>query len=243
MERKTSIIFWTIISVLLWIIFGRTSGNYIYSFYFLVFFVPVVIITSQVFNKVIIPRYLLKKKYGLFALYTFYAFIISLDVELVLIFIAFILISAYDFHNMPAIIDSYKWMPVLMYFIVILYSFIIVVVELMRKPDFQGSEGYFTVRSERKTRRLKYEEVSYIESMSDYLKIFLVSGEVVITRERIGSLSEALPGQFLRIHRSFIVNTQHINSFNREEVTMGEVVLPLSRTYKKEALQALEATA
>ena len=97
MNRKTQIIFWLIISVILFLLFGLTSGNFIYSFYFLCFFIPVVIITSWIFSSVLVPDYLLKRRYGKFILYSFYVFVISLDIEFIIVFIAFLLMNMYYF--------------------------------------------------------------------------------------------------------------------------------------------------
>jgi len=235
--------FWLIISLLVFILFGSASGNYEYAFYFLTFFMPVAIITSRMFTGILIPRYLLKRKYGKFFLYSFYTILVSLDLELLLVFAAFILISYYDYENLGAIIDSYKWMPVVLYFIVILAGFInLVLLVLGRKDQVAAISGDSTimVRSERRNRRIRLENIRYIESMSDYIRIFLENGETIVTRERISELHQRLPGEFIRIHRSYIINIHHLTSFNREEVFIGESVLPVSRTYRKEAIGYLE---
>jgi DNA-binding LytR/AlgR family response regulator len=48
-----------------------------------------------------------------------------------------------------------------------------------------------------------------------------------------------LPGTFIRIHRSFIVNREKITSFNREEILLGETELPVSRSYRSSAISEL----
>lgn len=242
MENRTNIFFWIIISLLLLIIFGSTSGNFIYTFYFLVFFIPVLILTAWVFNNILIPRFLLKKKYPAFILYSVATMIISLDVELVLVFIAFLLMSYYDFENMSTIIDHYKWMPVVIYFVVLLSGFIALAQLILRKPAPLVDSGKMSIliRSERKNRNILFNDILYIESMSDYVRFILLEGEKVITREKISHLSERLPAHFIRIHRSYIVNRNLLTSFNREQVITGGKELPVSRTYRKEAIEKLE---
>jgi hypothetical protein len=241
MNRYFNFIFWGIVSILLLILFGASSGNYTYSFYFLSFFMPVVMITSWVFSNYLVPVYLLKKRYRKFFLYSFYTLVISLDIEFILVFLAFLLMSIYDFQNMRTIVDSYKWMPVVMYFIVLLNGFITVAAELIRK---QGSAAGITgenimVRSERKNRQISLHTILFLESMADYVKIFLDTGEVVITREKISALHDRLSGRFLRIHRSYVVNRDRLDSYNREEVSIGNKELPVSRTYKKEFISQM----
>lgn len=242
MNRYFNFIFWVVISLLLFILFGASSGNYVYAFYFLSFFIPVVIITSWVFSGYLVPTYLLKKQYRKFFLFSFYALVISLDIEFILVFLAFLLMSIYDFQNMPTIVESYKWMPVVMYLIVLLHGFATVAAELIRKQGAAGNiaDEHIMVRSERKNRQISLNTILFLESMADYVKIVLDTGETVITREKISALHERLSARFLRIHRSFVVNRDRLESYNREEVIVGGRELPLSRTYKKEFIALME---
>ena len=244
MSRRANIIFWGAVTIILFLIFGHWSGNYIYSFYFISFFVPVVISTSWLFSNVLVPRYLLQKRTGIFLVYTFFTIIVSLDLEMIIVFLAFMLISIFDFESMPVILSSYKWMPVIMYLVVILYAFIDLAVRLIRLPS-RGNTGipgdYFTIRSDRKNRIIRFRDVTYLESMSDYVRIFLVPGEMVVTRETISGLHEKLPPYFIRIHRSYIINTAHVDSYSREVIITGGKELPVSRTYRKEALAGLSS--
>ncbi|MCF8346190.1 MAG: LytTR family transcriptional regulator [Bacteroidales bacterium] len=244
MSRRFNIIFWGIVTIILFFIFGKWSGNYIYSFYFISFFVPVVISTSWFFSHVLVPRYLLQSKTRLFLLYTFFTIIVSIDLEMIIVFLAFMLISMFDYESMPLIISSYKWMPVIMYLIVILYGFIDMTVRLIRmtsRGNIPGTEEHFTVRSDRKNRIIRFRDVTYLESMSDYVRIFLIPGEMIVTRETISGLYEKLPPHFIRIHRSYIINTAHVDSFSKEVVIIGGKELPVSRTYRKEVLAGLSS--
>lgn len=204
---------------------------------------PVVIITAWFFNNVLIPGYLLARKYGEFFLYAFYALIISLDLELLMVFIAFILIGHYDHENLGRIIDAYKWMPVTMYFIIILSGFFTIVSFLLKRnyiPGREDSNKYIMVRSERKNRKLDLSLVVFVESMADYVKIYLATEETVITREKISSLAEKLPVRFIRVHRSYIINYDFMESYNKEEVFIKGKSIPVSRTYKHEFLAQMK---
>ncbi|MCK5839077.1 MAG: LytTR family transcriptional regulator [Bacteroidales bacterium] len=53
-------------------------------------------------------------------------------------------------------------------------------------------------------------------------------------------IEERLPPQFIRIHRSFIVNLEKVVSFSREQVSIPDMNLPISRTYKKKAFEKIE---
>jgi DNA-binding LytR/AlgR family response regulator len=133
-------------------------------------------------------------------------------------------------------------MPVVIYFVGLLSGFISLVQLILGRSALKvASENMsILVRSERKNRNIQFNDILYIESMSDYVRFVLREGDKVITREKIGHLSEKLPDYFIRIHRSFIVNRNLLTSFNREEVITGGMELPVSRTYRKEAINKLE---
>jgi len=236
-KRYYHILFWVIISGILILFFGLHNGSYIYSFYFTSFFLPVVIITSLVFNRILIPRYLLKGEYFNFIVYTIYTIIISLNIEMVIVFVAFLLLSLYDKENMIYLVRNYRILPVIMYFIIILSGFINVTRHLIANLSLQSQgaglkNDYLSVRANRRNMTIDHSDILYLESMSDYVIIFLVSGDKAITRESITNVFDKLPGQFIRIHRSYVINLAHLDSFTRESVTVKGKELPVSRTYK-----------
>lgn len=100
---------------------------------------------------------------------------------------------------------------------------------------------YFFVRSDRKMVKINFAEIQYIESLADYIKIYLFEKSVV-TRETISSIEAKLPQQdFLRIHRSYIVAKNAIDSFTAELIEIGKKQLPISRGYKEQVLRQMES--
>lgn len=100
-------------------------------------------------------------------------------------------------------------------------------------------EKFFFVKSDRKMVKVVLDEVTYIESLKDYLKIHTESG-TILTRETISNIEVRLPrAAFLRIHRSYIVAIKAIRSFTHEYVEVGKMMLPVSRSYKAEVNERL----
>ena len=88
--------------------------------------------------------------------------------------------------------------------------------------------------------KINFEDILYIESVSDYLKI-VTTQKNCITRETISNIEAKLPQhKFLRIHRSFLVSVTKIDSFTNEYVEVHQKALPISRSYKKGVLEQLE---
>jgi DNA-binding LytR/AlgR family response regulator len=96
------------------------------------------------------------------------------------------------------------------------------------------SERFLYVRAERKMVKIMIDDIRYIESLKDYVRIFL-SDKHVTTKQTITSLAEMLPDQdFMRIHRSFIVAVKKIDSYNHSSIFIGKTELPVGPLYKHE---------
>jgi DNA-binding LytR/AlgR family response regulator len=103
----------------------------------------------------------------------------------------------------------------------------------------ENNNDFMFVRSDRKMVKIDFNSILYIESLSDYLKIFTTEKTIVI-RETISSLEEKLPSKnFIRIHRSFIVSLKNISSYTNEFIEINQKALPISRSYKESVLQKL----
>jgi DNA-binding LytR/AlgR family response regulator len=95
-------------------------------------------------------------------------------------------------------------------------------------------------RSDRKMIKVNYADILYIESIKDYIKVVATSG-TVITKQSISSVEDALPKEmFTRIHRSFIVALNKIESYSNELVWIGKAELPISRMYRHEVEKVLK---
>jgi DNA-binding LytR/AlgR family response regulator len=82
-------------------------------------------------------------------------------------------------------------------------------------------------------------DIIYIESLKDYIKVVATSG-VIITKQSISSVERILPrDRFLRIHRSFIISMNRVESFSKELVWLGKTELPISRMYRSEVNKIL----
>ena len=109
-------------------------------------------------------------------------------------------------------------------------------VDTKNSPD-----AYLYFRADRKMIKVDLDEILYIESLKDYVKVITTS-KTVITKQSISSLEETLPkANFVRIHRSFIVALNKIESYNHEIVEIAKKEFPISRMYSLEVRKALNA--
>ena len=98
---------------------------------------------------------------------------------------------------------------------------------------------FLYLRSDRKMVKVLFNDILYIESLKDYLKI-VTTNKTIITRQSISSLEEMLPkNAFLRIHRSYIVAISRIDSFYGDTVEISKNELPIGRLFKHDVNKQL----
>jgi DNA-binding LytR/AlgR family response regulator len=98
---------------------------------------------------------------------------------------------------------------------------------------------FFNVRADRKVNKIRQDEILFIESLDDYIRIH-TTGKSIVSRENISSVESKLRHYgFVRIHRSFIVARSHVSSISNEGVDVAGKTLPFGRTFKHAALAEL----
>lgn len=110
--------------------------------------------------------------------------------------------------------------------------------ETPEPPAASASDEVLTVKSDRRYVRLRVDEITFVEGLKDYLIIHTADRRIV-TRMTVKSLEEALPPQFLRVGKSYIVNRDKIDSFDNNDLYIGSSVVPIGVSYKQEVLKIL----
>lgn len=94
------------------------------------------------------------------------------------------------------------------------------------------TEGFLYFRSERKMIKVNYNEILYIESMKDYVRVVRENDKPILVKQSITSVEDSLPTHlFMRIHRSYIVSLQKIKAFTNHDVEIGGREIPIGRLY------------
>jgi DNA-binding LytR/AlgR family response regulator len=102
------------------------------------------------------------------------------------------------------------------------------------------SDAYIYFRTDRKMVKVFLDDILYVESLKDYIKVVTTSKQI-ITKQAISLLENLLPvDQFLRIHRSYLVSVKWIESFTSEDIQIGSKELPIGRMYHHEVNKALK---
>jgi len=101
------------------------------------------------------------------------------------------------------------------------------------EPEFL----FFTVNKKRA--KIQVSEILYIESQKENIKIVLRE-KTIITRHSISELEKTLPSDFIRIHRSFIISKNKIDTFDSQSVEIQNKSIPIGRNYKNYIKDLLE---
>nr|WP_199082016.1 LytTR family DNA-binding domain-containing protein [Pedobacter sp. ASV19] len=101
-------------------------------------------------------------------------------------------------------------------------------------PDVLSSseKQFIYLKSGHKYFKVDIQDILYAESLKDYVHVH-TKEKVIISKYKISELEKELEGKgFLRIHRSFMVNLQHVTAFTANDIEIGQLELPIGDTYK-----------
>ncbi len=101
------------------------------------------------------------------------------------------------------------------------------------------SESFVYFRADRKMVKVMLQDILYIESMKDYIKVMTAAG-VIITKQSISSVEAMLPEKdFVRVHRSYIVSLDKIKTFTSELIEINKTEIPIGKLYRNGVLKVL----
>lgn len=101
------------------------------------------------------------------------------------------------------------------------------------------NESFVYFRADRKMVKVMLEDILYIESMKDYIKVFTLQG-TIITKQSISSVEAMLPDKlFVRTHRSFIVALNKIKSFTHDLIEIDRTDIPIGKLYRNGVMKVL----
>ena len=106
-----------------------------------------------------------------------------------------------------------------------------------RLPEVNQAASFIYLRVDRKMMKILLNDILYIESDKDYVKVYTEKG-FIITRQTIASIEAMLSdSQFTRIHRSYIVSLDKVRAFSHESVEVGNKELPVGKLYRNSFLK------
>lgn len=95
----------------------------------------------------------------------------------------------------------------------------------------EAIDDSITVKSGYDLHKLKYDDILYVESDSEYVN-FYTSGKKIMSHQSLKSLEKKLPAStFMRVHRSYIVNKQKVSALKGRDLLLSNAIIPVSDSY------------
>ncbi len=109
---------------------------------------------------------------------------------------------------------------------------------LAKKPA-TADRDYIFVKTEYRLEKIMLHDILFIEGMRDYRRIHTIDKKIMTLKTFADFEKEIAPSQIFRIHKSYMVTLQKIDSIEKDLVTVRDYVLPISETYKKSFLEMI----
>ncbi len=104
-----------------------------------------------------------------------------------------------------------------------------------------NTEAFVYLKVDRIMQKVFVDDILYIESWKDYIKVFLTTGKNVLVKQSISAMENLLSDhKFLRIHRSYIVSTDKIAGYNALTIKINSTEIPIGRLYKQAVMEVLQ---
>ncbi len=118
----------------------------------------------------------------------------------------------------------------------------IIDLENQAMTQIEANNEFLFLKSEYKIRRINFHDILYIEGLKDYIKVYVRDeSKPILSLNSLKTLETKLPSKkFMRVHRSFIVNLEKIDTIERSRIVFGKIYIPVSDQYKEKFQQFLD---
>jgi len=101
-------------------------------------------------------------------------------------------------------------------------------------------QDFIFVKTEHKIQKIELDDILYIEGLKDYISIY-TKAERIITLQNMKKMDETLPkGQFIRVHKSYIISLDKIESIERSRISICGKIIPIGDTYRDEFFKHID---
>jgi len=102
------------------------------------------------------------------------------------------------------------------------------------QPQSEMNEGHMFVKADSKMIKINYEDIWYVEAFADYVKIYISAEKRIVTLQTMKNMELSLPQHlFARVHRSYIVAMNKVESIGTHELKLASKIIPLGKNFKE----------
>ena len=112
-------------------------------------------------------------------------------------------------------------------------------INYMQLKNHAGS-GFILLKSDKKVYKVNYEDITYLQSFGDYVKVF-TSGKCLVVHDTFKNIQEQLPErEFVRVHKSYLIAFGKIQYIEGNQVKIGNELIPVGLNYKEDLAKRLK---
>jgi DNA-binding LytR/AlgR family response regulator len=101
--------------------------------------------------------------------------------------------------------------------------------------------SFIYLKVDRDMKKVFVNDIEYIESWKDYVKVFLAGGKYVLAKQSISAMENLLSEhKFIRVHRSYMVSLDKISGYNGMSIQLPGHEIPIGRLYKQGVMDRLQ---
>ena len=115
--------------------------------------------------------------------------------------------------------------------------------EIAESSETADDRGVLSVYADRKTNLVKLSNIVYLESAGEYVRLHLTDGTKLVTLFRLKNMESSLQSsQFMRVHRSYIINLSHISGYTKGRVFLSnDDYVPIGENYKEQFMNYINS--
>jgi len=98
--------------------------------------------------------------------------------------------------------------------------------------------GYIVLNANKTLYKILFKDILYIEAYGDYVKVH-TSEKTITTHSTFKGLKEKLPAQFMRVHKSYCINTNRLEQLSGNTIVIENLKIPIGLTNKEKVLKKL----
>ena len=232
----THILFWVTYYILFGFIWAGDEG-YLASFYLEFILLPTRILAVYITIYFLLPKYLLKRRY----LYFFigYGLLLLLGGLLQRVFIHLfyenlLLNSDQGLFSIKMIVRAIVLINTTVLFVLGIKLFQLWSLENQKNLQTRGE--IVEIKANRRMHRIAPKDILYIEGLGNYVNYHLTDGTKVTTYGTIKQSLEKLPEFFVRVHKSYIINKNHIKSYDANSIELKNQMIPRGKSITDDLL-------
>ncbi len=103
----------------------------------------------------------------------------------------------------------------------------------------KATHDYIFIKTENRLQKVLLKDILYLEAFGDYVKFHLQEAEPQLSQQSLTSFEPKLSDNFIRVHRSYIVALDKIDEIVRQRIRIGDELIPISDSYKKEVFDRI----